>query len=101
MGLLRTAARALLLRGAGAAQLLSELDPVAARIPGARRAAPRPPPPGTTPGISISSIPSTRSESLGIRAFWVSSGAIRSVVFSAISLHAPCVASTIAFAISE
>ncbi|ONM50201.1 SpoIIE family protein phosphatase [Nocardia donostiensis] len=35
MGQLRTAARALLLRGAGPAQLLSELDPVAARIPGA------------------------------------------------------------------
>lgn len=35
MGQLRTAARALLLRGAGPAQLLTELDPVAARIPGA------------------------------------------------------------------
>ncbi|WP_280344056.1 SpoIIE family protein phosphatase [Nocardia neocaledoniensis] len=35
MGQLRTAARALLLRGAGPAQLLSELDAVAARIPGA------------------------------------------------------------------
>ncbi|MFI1917688.1 SpoIIE family protein phosphatase [Nocardia sp. NPDC020380] len=35
MGQLRTAARALLLRGAGPAQLLSELDTVAARIPGA------------------------------------------------------------------
>ncbi|MEV6772220.1 SpoIIE family protein phosphatase [Nocardia sp. NPDC051030] len=35
MGQLRTAARALLLRGAGPAQLLSELDKVAARIPGA------------------------------------------------------------------
>ncbi|MFE3025727.1 SpoIIE family protein phosphatase [Nocardia tengchongensis] len=35
MGQLRTAARALLLRGAGPAQLLAELDTVAARIPGA------------------------------------------------------------------
>ncbi|APE34437.1 histidine kinase [Nocardia mangyaensis] len=35
MGQLRTAARALLLRGAGPAQLLAELDAVAARIPGA------------------------------------------------------------------
>ncbi|MEU8897562.1 SpoIIE family protein phosphatase [Nocardia sp. NPDC048505] len=35
MGQLRTAARALLLRGAGPAQLLTELDAVAARIPGA------------------------------------------------------------------
>ncbi len=35
MGQLRTAAQALLLRGAGPAQLLSELDAVAARIPGA------------------------------------------------------------------
>ncbi|MEV0246702.1 SpoIIE family protein phosphatase [Nocardia sp. NPDC050712] len=35
MGQLRTAARALLLRGAGPAQLLVELDAVAARIPGA------------------------------------------------------------------
>nr|WP_280510922.1 SpoIIE family protein phosphatase [Nocardia farcinica] len=35
MGQLRTAGRALLLRGAGPAQLLAELDTVAARIPGA------------------------------------------------------------------
>lgn len=35
MGQLRSAARALLLRGAGPAQLLAELDTVAARIPGA------------------------------------------------------------------
>ncbi|MFJ1455946.1 SpoIIE family protein phosphatase [Nocardia sp. N2S4-5] len=35
MGQLRTAARALLLRGAGPAQLLGELDTVAASIPGA------------------------------------------------------------------
>ncbi|GAB4586678.1 SpoIIE family protein phosphatase [Nocardia sp. IFM 10818] len=35
MGQLRTAARALLLRGAGPAQLLAELDTVASRIPGA------------------------------------------------------------------
>ncbi|MFF0499636.1 SpoIIE family protein phosphatase [Nocardia aobensis] len=35
MGQLRTAAQALLLRGAGPAQLLAELDAVAARIPGA------------------------------------------------------------------
>ncbi|MEU4340946.1 SpoIIE family protein phosphatase [Nocardia sp. NPDC023852] len=35
MGQLRTAARALLLRGAGPAQLLAELDTVAGRIPGA------------------------------------------------------------------
>ncbi|MFC6012120.1 SpoIIE family protein phosphatase [Nocardia lasii] len=35
MGQLRTAARALLLRGAGPAQLLTELDAVASRIPGA------------------------------------------------------------------
>nr|WP_221333646.1 SpoIIE family protein phosphatase [Nocardia transvalensis] len=35
MGQLRTAARALLLRGAGPAQLLAEMDAVAARIPGA------------------------------------------------------------------
>lgn len=35
MGQLRTAARALLLRGAGPAQLLAEMDTVAARIPGA------------------------------------------------------------------
>ncbi|WP_067709630.1 SpoIIE family protein phosphatase [Nocardia yamanashiensis] len=35
MGQLRTAARALLLRGAGPAQLLAELDKVAGRIPGA------------------------------------------------------------------
>ncbi|MFD3594156.1 SpoIIE family protein phosphatase [Nocardia sp. NPDC058640] len=35
MGQLRTAARALLLRGAGPAQLLAELDAVASRIPGA------------------------------------------------------------------
>lgn len=35
MGQLRTAARASLLRGAGPAQLLAELDTVAARIPGA------------------------------------------------------------------
>ncbi|WP_227982484.1 SpoIIE family protein phosphatase [Nocardia spumae] len=35
MGQLRTAAQALLLRGAGPAQLLAELDTVAARIPGA------------------------------------------------------------------
>lgn len=35
MGQLRTAAQALLLRGAGPAQLLTELDAVAARIPGA------------------------------------------------------------------
>ncbi|MEV0292135.1 SpoIIE family protein phosphatase [Nocardia sp. NPDC050710] len=35
MGQLRSAARALLLRGAGPAQLLAELDPVAGRIPGA------------------------------------------------------------------
>ncbi|MFI2476742.1 SpoIIE family protein phosphatase [Nocardia xishanensis] len=35
MGQLRTAGRALLLRGAGPAQLLAELDTVASRIPGA------------------------------------------------------------------
>ncbi|WP_330229958.1 SpoIIE family protein phosphatase [Nocardia sp. NBC_00508] len=35
MGQLRTAARTLLLRGAGPAQLLAELDTVASRIPGA------------------------------------------------------------------
>ncbi|GAA5053101.1 SpoIIE family protein phosphatase [Nocardia callitridis] len=35
MGQLRSAARALLLRGAGPAQLVAELDTVAARIPGA------------------------------------------------------------------
>ncbi|MFD6162686.1 SpoIIE family protein phosphatase [Nocardia sp. NPDC060256] len=35
MGQLRTAARALLIRGAGPAQLLAELDTVAGRIPGA------------------------------------------------------------------
>jgi len=35
MGQLRTAGRALLLRGAGPAQLLTELDAVASRIPGA------------------------------------------------------------------
>ncbi|MBF6354101.1 SpoIIE family protein phosphatase [Nocardia higoensis] len=35
MGQLRTAGRALLLRGAGPAQLLAELDAVASRIPGA------------------------------------------------------------------